>query len=90
MTTIMTFLILGIIAGAIARLLVPGRDPLGLWGTLLLGILGSFIGGFFGYLLLGKDFADGALQPSGMIGSIVGAILALLAYRAATRRDSRH
>ncbi|MGL5830351.1 MAG: GlsB/YeaQ/YmgE family stress response membrane protein [Angustibacter sp.] len=90
MITVLTFLVLGALAGAIARLLVPGKDSLGLVGTILLGILGSFIGGFLGYLFLGEDFADGALQPSGVIGSIIGAILALLAYRAATRSNSRH
>ena len=54
--------------------------------TILLGIVGSFIGGFLGWALFGKDLNEGALQPSGIIGSIVGAIIALLIYRAATRR----
>ena len=51
-----------------------------------LGIVGSFIGGFLGYALFGHDFEEGALQPSGIIGSVIGAVLALLAYRAASRR----
>jgi uncharacterized membrane protein YeaQ/YmgE (transglycosylase-associated protein family) len=91
----LTFLILlilvGLIAGFIARAVVPGPDPMGIIGTILLGIVGSFIGGFLGYVLFGKDIEEGALQPSGLIGSILGAIIALLVYRAATgsRRRTR-
>jgi uncharacterized membrane protein YeaQ/YmgE (transglycosylase-associated protein family) len=76
--------VVGIIAGFLARLLVPGRDPMGFWATVLLGIVGSFIGGFLGYVLFDKDLDEGALQASGIIGSIIGAIIALLIYRAVT------
>ena len=75
-------LVVGIVAGFLARLLVPGRDPMGFWATVLLGVVGSFIGGFLGYVLFGKDLDEGALQASGVIGSIVGAVIALLVYRA--------
>jgi len=75
-------LIIGVIAGYLARLLVPGPDPLGFFGTVLLGIVGSFIGGFLGYAIFGEDVNQGALQPSGIIGSIIGAIIALLIWRA--------
>jgi uncharacterized membrane protein YeaQ/YmgE (transglycosylase-associated protein family) len=83
---IITLIIIGAIAGFIARALVPGKDPMGIGATILLGIVGSFIGGFLGWALFGKDLNEGALQPSGIIGSIIGAIIALLIYRAATRR----
>lgn len=73
--------IIGIIAGYVARLLVPGRDPLSFVQTMVLGIAGSFIGGFLGYVLFGKDFEQGGIQASGIIGSIIGAVLALLVYR---------
>lgn len=86
---ILFLLVIGLVAGFLARLLVPGRDPMGIGGTLVLGIVGSFIGGFLGYVLFGKDFDEGALQPSGIIGSIVGAVLALLAYRAVSRSSVR-
>jgi uncharacterized membrane protein YeaQ/YmgE (transglycosylase-associated protein family) len=75
-------LVIGIVAGFLARLLVPGRDPMGFWATVLLGVVGSFVGGFLGYLLFGKDLDEGALQASGVIGSIVGAVIVLLIYRA--------
>jgi uncharacterized membrane protein YeaQ/YmgE (transglycosylase-associated protein family) len=79
--------IVGLIAGALARLLVPGRDPMGIGATILLGIVGSFIGGFLGYLLFHKDKSDGFFQPSGLIGSVIGAIIALLIYRAVSGRN---
>jgi len=59
---------------------------MGIGATMVLGIVGSFIGGFLGYLVFGKDLSEGALQPSG----IIGAIIALLVYRAATRRSHAH
>src|SRR5262249_37810845 len=74
--------LVGIVAGFLARLLGPGRDPLGFWATVLLGIVGSFVGGFLGYVIFGKDIDEGALQASGIVGSIIGAIIALLIYRA--------
>jgi uncharacterized membrane protein YeaQ/YmgE (transglycosylase-associated protein family) len=58
------------------------------FGTMVLGIVGSFIGGFLGYLIFGHDLDEGALQASGVIGSIIGAIIALLIWRAVGGRDS--
>jgi uncharacterized membrane protein YeaQ/YmgE (transglycosylase-associated protein family) len=83
---IISMLIIGLIAGFIARALVPGPDPMSVGATILLGIVGSFIGGFLGWALFGKDLDQGALQPSGIFGSIIGAIIALLIYRAVSSR----
>jgi uncharacterized membrane protein YeaQ/YmgE (transglycosylase-associated protein family) len=83
-------LIVGLVAGFLARALVPGPDPMGMGATIALGIVGSFIGGFLGWAIFGEDFDEGALQASGLIGSVVGAVLALLVYRAvAGRRQAR-
>jgi uncharacterized membrane protein YeaQ/YmgE (transglycosylase-associated protein family) len=79
---IIVLLLVGLVAGFIARALVPGRDPMGVGGTILLGVIGSFIGGFLGYVIFHKDATEGALQPSGIVGSIIGAVVALLVYRA--------
>ena len=77
---IITMLVIGVIAGYLARLLVPGPDPMSVAATIVLGIVGSFIGGFLGYLLFGKDAGEGFLQPAGLLGSIIGAIIALLVW----------
>ena len=86
---IITLIIIGAIAGFLARLIVPGRDPMGVVATIVLGIVGSFVGGFLGYVLFHHDASQGALQPSGIIGSIIGAIIVLLVYRAATHGRAR-
>lgn len=83
---ILYLLLIGLVAGFIARAVVPGRDDMSVGATIVLGIVGSFIGGFIGYVLTHHDANDGAFQASGIIGSIVGAIVALLIYRAANRR----
>jgi len=83
---ILYMIVIGLIAGFIARALVPGKDALSVPGTILLGIVGSFIGGFLGYVITHHNASDGAFQASGIIGSVVGAVLALLVYRAATGR----
>ena len=87
---IISLIIIGAIAGFIARALVPGKDPMGIGATILLGIVGSFIGGFLGWALFGKDLSEGALQPSGIIGSIIGAVIALLIWIAMQRRNTAH
>ena len=86
---IITLLIVGLFAGAVARLVLPGRDPIGILGTILVGVIGSFVGGFLGYVLFNHDVNQGALQPSGIIGSIIGAIIVLLIYRAASGNYGR-
>ncbi len=88
-TLLLVLLILGLVAGALARLLVPGPDPIGIVGTIVLGIVGSFVGGFLGYVLFGKDLSEGAFQPAGFIGAVIGAVIALLIYRAAIGRRAR-
>ncbi|HUW04607.1 MAG TPA: GlsB/YeaQ/YmgE family stress response membrane protein [Acidimicrobiales bacterium] len=86
--TIMYLLFVGIVAGFVARLLVPGRDAMGFWQTVLLGLVGSFAGGFLAWGLFGWDEDEGALQPGGVIFSILGAILVLLVWRVVDRRRS--
>lgn len=80
---IIVWFISGAIAGYLARLLVPGRDPMGCLGTVALGIAGSFVGGTLAVLIFQQDFE---LSPAGIIGSVIGAILILLFLRARRRR----
>ena len=80
-------LVIGLVAGFLARALVPGRDPMSIPQTMLLGIVGSFVGGFIGYVLFRNDADDGAFQASGIIGSVIGAVIALLVWRAVQGRS---
>lgn len=79
---VIALLIIGLIAGFLARALVPGRDPMGIAGTILLGVAGSFVGGFLGRLLF-----DSQRTTAGFIGSVIGAVILLLLFNAVTRRD---
>jgi len=84
--TLITVIIVGLIAGFIARAVVPGRQSMGVGATIVLGIIGSFVGGFLAYVIFRSDASDGFLQPSGIIGSIIGAIIVLGIYVAATNK----
>jgi len=83
---ILGLIIVGLIAGFVARALVPGPDPMGVIGTIVLGIVGSFVGGFLADVLFRDDADDRGLSPAGIIGSIIGAIIVLLVYRMVTAR----
>ena len=71
---IIVWMMFGLVVGLIARMLYPGRQSMGLFATMLLGIVGSLVGGFISWMF-GFDPEDGAFQGSGWIMSIVGAIL---------------
>ncbi|MDQ4070589.1 MAG: GlsB/YeaQ/YmgE family stress response membrane protein [Actinomycetota bacterium] len=84
---ILGLLVIGLIAGALARFLVPGRDPMSIGATIALGIVGSFVGGFLGDILFRSEAQDRGLgNPAGLIGSVIGAIIVLLIYNAVTNR----
>ena len=81
---ILIWLLIGLIAGALASFLVPGGDPMGFFGTMVLGLIGSLVGGFLGNLL-----NDGELDitAAGLIGSVIGAVIALIVYRSVRARS---
>ena len=76
--------IFGLIVGALAKLVMPGRDPGGIIVTMLLGIVGAVLGGFIGQAM--NLYEPG--QHAGYIVSILGAMLVLFLYRMATRRTT--
>lgn len=78
---ILWMLIIGLIVGALAKLIMPGRDPGGMIVTLLLGVAGAFLAGFVGRALGWY----GAGEPAGFLMSVLGAIALLAIYRVATR-----
>lgn len=83
---IIYLLVIGVIAGYLARAIVPGEDPMSFGQTVILGVVGSFVGGFLGALIFGADAEEGFLQAGGIVGSILGAIIALLIYRQMKKR----
>ena len=84
---ILAWIILGLIAGAIAKAIMPGRDPGGFIVTALIGIVGAVIGGFLGNMLFGIGGVSGVDIRSILI-AVVGALLLLWIYRMATRRTT--
>ena len=82
---ILIMIVIGLVAGLIARAIVPGRQSMGVLGTILLGIVGSFVGGLLGSLFS----SDGNLidlRPSGLLWSIIGSVVVLLLVGLAGRR----
>ena len=78
-------IIIGLIVGAIAKLLMPGRDPGGFIITILIGIAGSLIAGFLGRSL--GWYAEG--EPAGFLASVIGAVILLWLYRMFAARSAR-
>jgi len=76
--TIIGLIVIGFVAGLIARAVVPGKQSMTILQTILLGVVGSFVGGFLGRLLF--HHGSGFVQTSSWIGSIIGAIIVLLLY----------
>jgi uncharacterized membrane protein YeaQ/YmgE (transglycosylase-associated protein family) len=79
---ILVTLIVGLIVGALAKLIMPGKDPGGIIITILLGIAGSFIAGLLGHALGWYKVGDGP----GIIASVIGAVILLAIYRAVIGR----
>jgi uncharacterized membrane protein YeaQ/YmgE (transglycosylase-associated protein family) len=85
MVGLLGWIVFGLVAGVIAKLLMPGRDPGGFIVTILLGIAGAMLGGFVGQALGFYQEGEGA----GMIMAVLGAILLLGIYRMVARRPAR-
>jgi uncharacterized membrane protein YeaQ/YmgE (transglycosylase-associated protein family) len=83
--SILAFILLGIVAGFLARAIMPGRQPMGFIGTAAVGMAGSLLGGFVGNLIGGDRAFD--LEAVGIIGSILGALV-VLALVGASRRGA--
>lgn len=85
---ILAFLLLGLIAGAIAKAILPGRQGGGLLLTLLLGVVGAFLGGWIGALVFGGGLGDFFDLRTWLL-SILGAVIVLLIFGAVRGRRSR-
>ena len=80
---ILSWILLGLVAGALALFFMPGRDPGGIFVTILLGIVGAFLGGFLGtFIGLGKITS---FDLGGIFIATIGSILVLIIYRMVTK-----
>lgn len=78
---LVSWLILGLIAGTVAKVILPGRDPGGLFGTILIGIAGAFIGGWLSATFLNRSVDHDFVDPALWVSAIAGALVLLIGYR---------
>lgn len=83
--SIIAWILLGLVAGALAKMLMPGKDPGGIIVTILLGIAGALIGGFLWNVVSGNN-SYGDFDIGGILIAIVGSIILLWGYRAFVER----
>jgi uncharacterized membrane protein YeaQ/YmgE (transglycosylase-associated protein family) len=88
MLSFIWWLIVGLIAGALARLIMPGRDTMSWLATMLLGIVGSILGGLVSWAVWGADIPEGGFRPAGLLLSILGAIIVLWIWRIMRSRST--
>ncbi|MBZ9593857.1 MULTISPECIES: GlsB/YeaQ/YmgE family stress response membrane protein [Streptomyces] len=89
---IIAWILIGLLAGLVAKALMPGRDPGGIIVTTLIGIAGGLLGGWLGKVIFGVDSIDGFFDLSTWIAAIVGSVILLALYRLVigNRRSHRH
>ncbi|MFF5425454.1 MULTISPECIES: GlsB/YeaQ/YmgE family stress response membrane protein [unclassified Streptomyces] len=87
---IIAWVIIGLLAGLIAKALTPGRDPGGLVVTTLIGVAGGLLGGWLGKVIFGVQAVDGFFELSTWVAAIIGSIILLLIYRAVAGRRTHH
>ncbi|HWU08679.1 MAG TPA: GlsB/YeaQ/YmgE family stress response membrane protein [Streptomyces sp.] len=85
---IIAWIIIGLLAGVIAKALLPGKDPGGIIITMLIGIAGGLLGGWLGKVIFEVDSIDGFFDLSTWIAAVVGSLILLVLYRVIT--GSRH
>ncbi|MDH6229118.1 MULTISPECIES: GlsB/YeaQ/YmgE family stress response membrane protein [Streptomyces] len=86
---IIAWILIGLIAGFIAKAIMPGKDPGGVIITILIGIAGGLLGGFLGKVIFGVDSIDGFFEISTWIAAIIGSVILLAIYRLVTN-NRRH
>ena len=87
---IIAFLILGLLAGAIAKAIAPGRDPGGIIVTTLIGVAGAIVGGFLADAIFGAHPLDEFFDISTWLTAIAGSLILLAAYRVILRGSGQH
>jgi uncharacterized membrane protein YeaQ/YmgE (transglycosylase-associated protein family) len=79
--SIVSWIILGLITGVVAKVLLPGRDPGGIVGTTLIGVAGAFIGGWLSERFLDRPVAENFYDPATWVAAIAGSLVLLIVYR---------
>ncbi|MFF6788488.1 putative membrane protein YeaQ/YmgE (transglycosylase-associated protein family) [Streptomyces filamentosus] len=87
---IIAWIIIGLLAGAIAKALMPGRDPGGIIITMLIGVAGGLLGGWLGKVIFGVDAIDGFFDLSTWIAAVIGSVVLLALYRLVAGGRRRH
>ncbi|MER6443861.1 GlsB/YeaQ/YmgE family stress response membrane protein [Streptomyces venezuelae] len=82
---IVAWILIGLLAGIIAKMLMPGKDPGGIIITILIGIAGGLLGGWLGKVIFGVDSIDGFFEISTWIAAIVGSLILLCVFRLFSR-----
>ncbi|EST37822.1 hypothetical protein N566_10875 [Streptomycetaceae bacterium MP113-05] len=78
---VVSWIILGLVAGTIAKVLLPGRDPGGILGTALIGVAGAFLGGWLSATFLDRPVSDNFVDPSLWLAAVSGSLVLLIVYR---------
>ncbi|MFD5971667.1 GlsB/YeaQ/YmgE family stress response membrane protein [Streptomyces bacillaris] len=78
---IISWIVLGLLAGVIAKILLPGRDPGGIVGTTLIGIAGAFVGGWLSSQFLDRPISNDFYDTATWIAAIAGSLVLLILYR---------
>ncbi|MEV3929722.1 GlsB/YeaQ/YmgE family stress response membrane protein [Streptomyces sp. NPDC049944] len=78
---VIAWIFIGLFAGIIAKLLMPGKDPGGIIVTILIGIAGGLLGGWLGKVIFGIDSIDGFFEISTWVAAVVGSMILLALYR---------
>ncbi|WP_426361755.1 GlsB/YeaQ/YmgE family stress response membrane protein [Streptomyces sp. E-08] len=83
---ILAWILLGLLAGIIAKMVMPGKDPGGIIVTTLIGVAGALLGGWLGKVIFHVDSVDGFFEVSTWIAAIVGSLILLAVFRLFARR----
>jgi len=86
--SVIGWVVFGLVVGLIAKLIMPGKQNLGIMATALLGMAGSLVGGFLGSLISSRTVGEGIHQGAGWIGSIIGALVLLFVASMVTKSRS--
>ncbi|KMO96105.1 GlsB/YeaQ/YmgE family stress response membrane protein [Streptomyces roseus] len=87
---IIAWILIGLLAGLIAKAIMPGKDPGGIIITTLIGIAGGLLGGWLGKVIFGVDSIDGFFDLSTWIAAIIGSVILLALYRVTIGRGRSH